>query len=230
MACAESTVTQCAEVLASVALLPGEYAFGDLCADLRGPRNLLHLLRFCWALRRNRRTRRPWSVVQADVAKPRPPPYCVTLLQQTHALYLLVRRRAAPRLRPPGARKMFRGYVPRALARVLRRHGIVGFATDDRTSMRDRAANAIANIWDDLPGTRVVIWYDNFYRARYLANPAKGYSSLNSSVLALLPLREIPPVAPRCAGVPRCGAGPGTYGERRRAVRRPPVRHGGRVR
>ena len=63
-------------------------------------------------------------------------------------------------------------------------------------NLRDRAATAVAELWDTLPGMRVVLWYDNFYRARYLANPARGYSSLNSSVLAMLPLPTLPATAP----------------------------------
>ena len=34
-----------------------KHTFAELCADIRGPRRLVNLLRFCWALRRNSRSR-----------------------------------------------------------------------------------------------------------------------------------------------------------------------------
>ena len=193
----DDVVPASAAALAAVACShPGELTFLELCQDLRGPQSLLQVLRFCWALRRNRRTRRPWTDVLRAVRQPSPPPFCRALLQHTFALYNVIRSRAAPYLPRAAGRAAFRGYVPRALARVLKRHGVLAFREEDRVSMRNRAADAIADRWDTLPGQRVVLWYDNFYRARYLANPARGYSSLNSSVLAMLPLPTLPATAP----------------------------------
>ena len=157
---------------------------------------MVDLLRFAWSLRRNRRTRRSWSTVRRDVAQPRPPHYARALLHTTYALYNVIRSRANPYLARPPGRAQFRGYVPRTLARVLRRHGVLAFREEDRVTLRHQADQRVADLWDCLPGWRVVLWYDNFYRARYLANPARGYSSLNSSVVALLPLPELPATAP----------------------------------
>ena len=190
-------IAQCGSALAALCSAATPLSHEDLCQDLRGARPaLLRLLRFAWSLRRNRRSRRPWSDVLTAVRQPRPAPWCRALLQHTYALYNVIRSRAVPYLpRAPG-RALFRGYVPRALARVLRRHGVVAFREEDRANLRNQAATAVAALWDSLPGWRVGLWYDNFYRARYLANPARGYSSLNSSVLAMVPLPALPATAP----------------------------------
>ena len=192
----EHVLTRCAAVLAAVASAPVAVTYDEFVADLQGPQTQLYVLRFTWALRRNRRSRRPWQTVLDALQQPRPPPFCRALLQHAYGMYNVVRSRASPCLpRPPG-RAAYRGYVPRALARVLRRHGVVAFREEDRRSMRDRAAEAVADLWELMPGSRVVLWYDNFYRARYLANPAKGCASLNSSVIAVLALPSLPPTAP----------------------------------
>jgi hypothetical protein len=175
--------------------VPLEYA--DFVADVQAHEAVLDVLRFCWSLRRNRRSRRSWQHVQVALQAPVPSRFMRTLLQQSFSLYCFLRARTVPyETQPTTTRASYRGYVPRALARVMRRHGIVGFGPEERTSLHARAVECIADVWDDLPGTRVVIWFDNFYRARYLANPARGYSSLNSTVLALLPMSNLPSVAP----------------------------------
>ena len=79
---------------------------------------------------------------------------------------------------------------------MLRRHGVHGLAPEERRSIASRAADIIAARWDDLVGARVVIWFDNYYRAHYLNNPARGYSTLNSTVLALLHVPTLPADAP----------------------------------
>ena len=94
----EHVLMECASVLAECCTLPEALSFADFAEDLAGPQTLLHLLRFCWALRRHRRTRRPWEAVLDAILRPPVPTWCRLLLQQTYALYNAVRARAAPRL------------------------------------------------------------------------------------------------------------------------------------
>ena len=153
---AEHVITECAAVLSvAAAASAGALSFEDVCADLRGPQRLLQLLRFCWALRRNRRTRRPWTEVLNQVQRPVPAPFCRALLHHTYSLFNVIRSRAAPYLpRAPG-RALFRGYVPRALARVLRRHGVMAFRDEDRVSLRYRAGETIRDLC--VPAHRTVV-------------------------------------------------------------------------
>ena len=176
----------------------GQHPLGldDFVADIEAGGPLLDVFKFCWALRRNPRTRREWSTVINSVYHRPRPRYCDMLLKEAYNLYKMMRQRAGPRLPMPTSQHSYRGYVPRKLARVLRHHGMVGFTQEARQSQRTRAAETVANTWDTLPEQRVVVWMDNYYRARYLNNPARGYSSLNSSVMALLPLPSLPPTAP----------------------------------
>lgn len=189
-------VLSCAQQLGNAVSGRHPLTMDDMLLDIRAGGQLLDLFRFCWALRRNPRTRREWSVVLDSLnATPRPK-YCELLLRDTFNLYKVMRLRAGPRLHMPSNRTHYRGYVPHRLAKVMRRHGMFGFTPEDRRNARERAADHVAATWDGLPNERVVLWMDNYYRARYLNNPLRGYSSLNSSVMAVLALTSLPPTAP----------------------------------
>ena len=55
-----SVIAQCATLLSAVCASSADpLTYAELVADLQGPQTMLQLLRFCWGLRRNRRTRRP---------------------------------------------------------------------------------------------------------------------------------------------------------------------------
>jgi hypothetical protein len=160
------------------------------------------LLRFMWSTRMNSRSRRAWSTVLADLRADCVPRYAQQLLSQTYAFYSLLRTRAIPCQEGAPVHRPYTGYMPRALIRMLRRHAVCGLGVEERRSLTTRAAELVSQRWDDLVHSRVVIWFDNYYRARYLNNPARGYSTLNSTVLALLHLPTIPSDAPDIVRLP----------------------------
>ena len=58
---------------------------------------------------------------------------------------------------------------------------------------------ALRETWGAAAGQSCALWFDNYYKPRYVSNPAIGYATLNCSALAILRVAAPLPV---CRGLP----------------------------
>ena len=86
--------------------------------------------------------------------------------------------------------------IARRLAQQLRQQGVALPLARSRQTIHGRALEALLLLWEALALTGCVLWMDNFYQPRYVANPAVGYASLNSTVLSVWLTNQVPRTVP----------------------------------
>ena len=121
------------------------------------------------------------------------------LLEMAWTLYKVFRLRASPQAPQPTVDD---ADVPvrltRAAARYLRPRGVtVAVDLSSAVSRRDAAARCLRALWQAMTDRSCVVWFDNFYRRRFMRTPRRMDASLNCTVVAVLVL---PPPAD---GIPR---------------------------
>ena len=149
---------------------------------------LLPFVEVALALRRNRRTRRgAQAVLGALVASVEMPRWVHTLLQSAYALYVVARLEAVPR--EPQAQPYVAGPgVPSLSVWMLRRLRTMGMRWMTpalRRSLKERGTAAVRQLDAECRGKYVVLWFDNFWKRRYVMNPSVGYHALNATVAAV---------------------------------------------
>lgn len=58
--------------------------------------------------------------------------------------------------------------MSRSQRRTLRRQGSVRVGSEERRTVSQRADQLVARLWEEVPQMDVVVWADNFYRARHV--------------------------------------------------------------
>ena len=145
--------------------------------------------------------------VQADL-----PRWVTTLLECTFSLYRVIRHAARPRGFLPLLRTESGASLPRAIRRSLR-HAGVRVRTDDMATVHEQAQRVWLTLWRSLANRHAVLWFDNFYKPRYLANPGRAEGSLNCAVMAVLHTTDLsgyqglPPVSQLRRRAMAAGAG-----------------------
>ena len=143
--------------------------------------------------RQNRRTRHTYDealhTARTSAVLPR---WLHDVIGAAFATYCVVRRSAAPneprpRVVPHGGMQ-----IPRRVQRILQRHGVMGQTHSDRRNMHQKAMDNLTVLWHSMDGVHCAVWLDNYYRRRFVANPATGYTALSCSVLSVLHIRRIP--------------------------------------
>jgi hypothetical protein len=142
------------------------------------------------------------------------------LLEMAWTLYKLFRRRALPYGEHPTVDD---DEVPvrltRAAARYLRPRGVtVAVDMSSATARRETAARCLRALWQAMADRSCVVWFDNFYRRRFMRTPYRTDASLNCTVVAVLVLP--PPADGAPPGCPPTRAGPHTGSCGRGATRR----------
>ena len=148
------------------------------------------------------RRRRSYDNFIAAVRQGRRRGFTRRVVSEAFALYCLLRRTAVPSAPVPTVLADLGGvHLARRVQRHLRRHGIVGHTVSDRGTLQARANVRLAEVWDAMEDSFCVVWMDNYYRKRFVANPVIGYNSLSCSVLSVLNTRRFP-TAPELPTLP----------------------------
>ena len=168
----------------------------DFLRLARTDEDIRQLLYVMLQVRANQRSRISWAELCRELRRRWPSRYTQQLLDDAYAVYRAVRMRAYPSARQSTLESTYAGFLTRRMRRtmVTARVGVQSAAM--RLSVHERAVEAIEQLWNILPAVCCLIWFDNFYRARYMSNPARGDVSLNSTVLAVLPLQSLPGTMP----------------------------------
>lgn len=122
------------------------------------------------------------------------------LLETTMATYRALRHAAAPRSDMPLMEMETGIRLPREVRRALK-HGGVHTEAQDLDTIHEEAVRMLRTLWRSLNGVYAVLWFDNCYKPRYIANPDRNVGTLNSTVVSVLhttPLagyQGLPPLA-----------------------------------
>ena len=108
------------------------------------------------------------------------------VLRAAWGMYCAFGSQAAPRLPQPALTSHQGVHFPRAVQRMLVRRGVIGASLHSRLTVARQAHEALVDLWQSLGGTSAVLWMDNFYRRRFVVNPAVGYSSTACTILSFL--------------------------------------------
>ena len=138
------------------------------------------------------RTRR--RSVQALLAEYRRNPnarWVAEAVRSGNGLYCTFRHTAAPRSQQARLDVNQGLHLSRRLQRCLRSHGVMADRHSDAGTLHERACARLRGVWGSLAGRNVVLWIDNYYRRRVVANPAVGYCSLSCTVMSVLHLPAV---------------------------------------
>ena len=113
-------------------------------------------------------------------------------LQTAYGLYCLLRQSAVPGVTQPLLEHEHGVHFPRTLQRVLRSRGIRGETVSQRGTIHARACTQVRALWAAMADASCILWVDNYYRKRVLANPAVGYTALSCTVMSLLRTTPLP--------------------------------------
>ena len=144
---------------------------------------LVHLLE----MRVNERTRRTWFSVLTTIQRGPLDRYVTHLLADGYCYLRLLHGRMYPTARASIPHTMGGMELPRRTMEQLRASGMTLPLMRDSRTIEQRANSGLRTIMNILTLVGAVLWFDNFYRRRYAANPAHRELSLNSTVLAALP-------------------------------------------
>ena len=150
-------------------------------------------VQFILATRQNPRSKKTYEDALKAARDPGPTPYWLKdVIAAAFAVYCTVRRSAAPMAPRPRVVTTGSMHLPRRIQRILNRHGIPGHTQSDRRTVHQKAMDNFDVLWETIRDVHVVLWLDNYYRRRFVANPAVGYTALSCSVLSVLHIRRIP--------------------------------------
>ena len=154
---------------------------------------LRRLLAMVLHTRFHRNRRYNWRDVMKHLESPwhTLPQWMQQLLTRTYAMYRTIRQAAAPRHRQPPLRTRANVLVPRQVRRDLKPAGVHVNVESNKTIKR-RANERWTKLWASMEGVSVVMWFDNFYKPKYMANPNRENSSLNATVMAVLHTTALP--------------------------------------
>lgn len=148
----------------------------------------LPLVRFCLAMRKNKRSRHSMAELKTALRKAKKPRWLSNLEQSVHSMWLLLKRLAAPQDLQVVGEQRFAG-VSRGEARPLVH---AGFAKEERRSIAERGAEQQAKVWASLRGVCAVLWMDNWYRRHYRATPVASNVSLDVTAVSVLHTSALP--------------------------------------
>ena len=129
-------------------------------------------LRATLSTRQNKRSRRALHGLQDDWTAGDRGRGVMEAASTAYGMYCLVRRYAAPTLAQPALDPEGVSHIPRRLQQQLRVRGIVGHTIHSRGTLHTRAMAEHRKAWSALAGNWAVLWVDNYYRRRFVANPA----------------------------------------------------------
>ena len=152
------------------------------------------LVRFGWHCLWGRRHRRSWRDVQAAVAAGSTRRWYTTFLRNVYATYTHLHHLRHPTSVTDDVVQQFGNYVPRRLRRLLRQRGLSVSNADDRVSNRTRANAKLLVLWDRMQEWQHVIWFDNFFKPRVMANPYVAYATFNSTCVSVLRTDAVSPL------------------------------------
>ena len=156
---------------------------------------LRQVLRFVLELRVARRRDVVWQDVLrwvvAESGSVAPPRWFMLFLRDAFAMYCAMRRAAAPRAEQPAFEPRTALPVGRAVSRQLRAYG-VHVAHSPRWVLVRRAEARLRHLWRGLRGGSAVLWFDNFYKPRYVYNPLRSHATLNATVMAVMGVVAVP--------------------------------------
>ena len=148
-------------------------------------------LRMCWHALHGRRRRRPWAQITAAAATMSTARWFVAFLQDAFNFHRLVVRMRHQWDKSDDVLRQVAGHVPRVMRRYLRRRGLRLSPEEERHTIASRATSRMRELWVDIARRQHVLWFDNFFKPRTMANPSPGYASFNSTCLAVLPSRGV---------------------------------------
>ena len=145
------------------------------------------LLLFVLSLRARRHSRGLWTEVLALLGQPSTsrPRWFALLMRETFAIYCALRRASAPNSRQPVFHPQTATPVGRQVARQLVFHG-VSLPQSAKWMLAREAQRNLRQLWGQMAGRGVVMWFDNFYKPRYVYNPNRLRGTLNATVMAVL--------------------------------------------
>jgi hypothetical protein len=109
------------------------------------------------------------------------------LMEQSFALYCVVRQRASPRSVQPLMHTSSALHIPRSLQRRLTRRGVHSGTVYSRVVVHRMANDVLQRRWAAIAGSQLVLWFDNFVRPRSPHNPARqGRVHLNATAMAVM--------------------------------------------
>ena len=151
------------------------------------------LLMFVLNLRARRRTKGIWNeVLQLLCRDPSGRPRWFSLLMhEVWAVYCALRRSAAPRKPQPVFHPETATPVGRGVARQLQFHGI-SIPVKPKWVLSRQASQNVRQLWRRMHRRGVVMWFDNFYKPRYVYNPSRMRGTLNATVMAVLGTATMP--------------------------------------
>ena len=149
-------------------------------------------------MRANRRSRVSWGTLLKQLSRgvfTRP---AMSVLRCAYLVYQVLRFQAYPLTGRP--RQTVPAIdIPERLAVEMMRMGVALPLTRSRVRIHVRAMQCMRELWELLATTGCVIWLDNFFKPRYVGNPAVGYATLNCSVMAVWATLLIPRTVPHDA-------------------------------
>ena len=151
------------------------------------------LLLFVLSLRRRRDSPGLYEAVLRILATPETqhPRWVGLLLREVFGVYCALRRAAAPRAQQPRFQPQTATPVGRRVARQLQFHG-VHLPRTGKWELSRKATLTLQRLWAAMRGRGVVMWFDNFYKPRYVYNPARMHGTLNATVMAVLGTSSMP--------------------------------------
>ena len=153
---------------------------------------VMHFLSAVLAARQNPRSRRSVSTIQTEWTLGNRGRFVIDAATSAYGLYCLYRQSAVPSAPQPALASDGMSHIPRRLQRHLRMRGVVGHTMHNRQTLRQRAEEQRRHVWRKIKDRWVVLWVDNYYRRRFVANPAVGYQAISCSAVAVLYTPRIP--------------------------------------
>ena len=170
--------------------------FTAFCTGVANGDEVKAFVQFILDCRVEPRNRHRYSTFLCALMRPRIPRWATRALQQAFGVYCVVEPAAKPTAPHPQPLGDLAQTLPREVRRLLARHGVRGDPVLMRQTHRERANIKIAKLWASMSGKQMMVWVDNYYRRRFVANPDVDYQSISCSVLHVLQLPNIPMCPP----------------------------------
>ena len=149
--------------------------------DLRG------LLLFVMSLRKRRSRPGLYQTVLDTLRTPdtKQPRWVSLLMREVYGVYCSLRRSAARRSQQPEFQPEVALPVGRRLVHQLQFHGVT-LPLMGKWELAKAATDTLRRLWSAMRGRGVVLWFDNFFKPRYVYNPARLHGTLNATVMSVL--------------------------------------------
>ena len=174
--------------IAAGVLYANQAAFSEAVRREEAATAFVEYILACRACRRRRHT---YARFQELLGRGQRPLFVSRVMQEAFAVYCIARRVAAPQAPRPEVLTESGVHLPRRVQRTLRHHGVTGDTISERRTLRDRAQDQRDRLWRTMYKRQCVVWVDNYFRKRFVANPAVGYNALKCSVVSVLHVPEV---------------------------------------